>query len=97
VSESAIVHYDEAGPVTAHELGPDVVAGEAVFVPGTDNAAEDEGWLLTITTRRDGSASRLLVLDAADVAGRPVASVTLPRSVPSGFHGSWIPDRGDQR
>ena len=54
--------------------------------------AEDDGWLLTITTRRDGSASQLLVLDATDVAGRPVAAVTLPRGVPSGFHGSWIPD-----
>ena len=54
--------------------------------------AEDDGWLLTITTRRDGSASQLLVLDATDVAGRPVAAVTLPRGVPSGFHGSWIAD-----
>ncbi len=53
---------------------------------------EDDGWLLTITTRRDGSASQLLVLDATDVAGPAVATVTLPRGVPSGFHGSWIPD-----
>ena len=34
----------------------------------------------------------LLVLDATDVAGAAVAAVTLPRGVPSGFHGSWIPD-----
>jgi carotenoid cleavage dioxygenase-like enzyme len=32
------------------------------------------------------------VLDATDVRGAPVAAVTLPRGVPSGFHGSWIPD-----
>jgi carotenoid cleavage dioxygenase len=32
------------------------------------------------------------VLDATDVDGRPVAAVTLPRGVPSGFHGSWITD-----
>jgi carotenoid cleavage dioxygenase len=96
VSESAIVHYDEAGPVRAHELGPEVTAGEAVFVPAADDAAEDEGWLLSITTRRDGSASRLLVLDAGDVAGPPVATVTLPRGVPAGFHGSWIPDTAEE-
>jgi carotenoid cleavage dioxygenase len=89
---AAIVHYDEAGAVTAHELGVDVVAGEAVFVPAADDAAEDEGWLLTITTRRDGSASQLLVLDATDVAGQPVAAVDLPRGVPAGFHGSWVAD-----
>lgn len=94
---AAIVHYDESGRVRAHELGPDVVAGEAVFVPAADDAAEGEGWLLSITTRRDGSASRLLVLDAADVAGPPVAAVTLPRGVPAGFHGSWIADEGTGR
>jgi len=48
--------------------------------------------LLSITTTRDGHASQLLVLDATDVGGRPVAAVTLPRGVPSGFHGSWIAD-----
>ena len=60
--------------------------------PAQGGTAEDDGWLLTITTRRDGSASQLLVLDATDVAGRPVAAVTLPRGVPAGFHGSWIAD-----
>ena len=57
-----------------------------------DGSAEDEGWLLSITTRRDGGASQLLVLDATDVGGAPVAAVRLPRGVPAGFHGSWIPD-----
>ena len=90
--------YDEnGGAVTAHELGPDTVTGEAVFVPAQGGTAEDDGWLLTITTRRDRSASQLLVLDATDVAGRPVAAVTLPRGVPAGFHGSWIADDAEGR
>ncbi len=94
VGTSAVVKFDVAGgAVTEHGLGPDTVAGEAVFVPSAPPPrAEDDGWLLTITTRRDGSASQLLVLDATDVAGAPVAAVTLPRGVPAGFHGSWIPD-----
>jgi carotenoid cleavage dioxygenase-like enzyme len=89
----AIVKIDTEGGTAEHSLGPDVVAGEAVFVPSAaPDRAEDDGWLLTITTRRDGSASQLLVLDATDVAGAPVAAVTLPRGVPAGFHGSWITD-----
>ena len=90
---NAIVRLDlDTGNATAHELGPDVKAGEAVFVPSPHpDRAEDEGWLLSITTRADGTASRLLVLDAADVS-RPVAAVTLPRGVPTGFHGSWLPE-----
>jgi carotenoid cleavage dioxygenase-like enzyme len=93
-TDAAIVRLDvRDGAMVAHELGGEVVAGEAVFVPDpSPGRAEDDGWLLTITTRRDGSASQLLVLDATDVAGEPVAAVTLPRGVPAGFHGSWIPD-----
>jgi carotenoid cleavage dioxygenase len=91
---AAVVKFDAAaGSLREHAIGDDTVAGEAVFVPSAaPDRAEDDGWLLTITTRRDGSASQLLVLDATDVGGRPVAAVTLPRGVPSGFHGSWIPD-----
>ncbi len=90
---AAVVKYDEVtGAASAHELGTETVVGEAVFVPAQDGTGEDDGWLLTITTRRDRGGSQLLVLDATDVAGPPVAAVTLPRAVPSGFHGSWIPD-----
>ena len=91
---AGIVKFDAAtGAVSEHAVGADAVAGEVVFVPDTDlGRAEDDGWLLTITTRRDGSASQLLVLDATDVGGRPVAAVTLPRAVPSGFHGAWMTD-----
>jgi carotenoid cleavage dioxygenase-like enzyme len=91
---AGIVKFDAAhGTRAEHDLGPDTVAGEAVFVPsGTPGRAEDDGWLLSVTTRRDGGASQLLVLDATDVAGPPVAAVVLPRGVPSGFHGSWIDD-----
>jgi carotenoid cleavage dioxygenase-like enzyme len=91
---AGVVKFDaEHGTVTEHAMADDTVAGEAVFVPSAaPGRAEDDGWLLTITTRRDGGASELLVLDATDVAGPPVAAVTLPRGVPSGFHGSWIDD-----
>ena len=94
---NAVLKMDLAtGRTAAHELGPDVKAGEAVFVPSERvGRGEDEGWLLSITTRADGAASRLLVLDATDVT-RTVAAVTLPRGVPSGFHGSWLPEPSEQ-
>ncbi|WP_433218620.1 carotenoid oxygenase family protein [Microtetraspora malaysiensis] len=92
--DSAIVKYDlVGGGVSSHRLEPGIYVGEAVFVPATTGPRrEDDGWLLSITTRHDGSASQLLVLDAADLAAPPVAAVDLPRAVPAGFHGSWIAD-----
>lgn len=63
-----------------------------MFVPAERARAEDEGWLLSIVSDRAGTGSELLVLDATDVPGAPVATVRLPRAVPAGFHGSWIAD-----
>lgn len=88
----AIVKYDtETGRSWANELG-EMVAGEAVFIPGQGGTNEDDGWLMSILSERSGKGSQLVVLDAGDVAAGPVATVELPRRVPAGFHGSWIPD-----
>jgi carotenoid cleavage dioxygenase-like enzyme len=94
-SGCAIVKYDAVdGSTVAYDLDPGTMIGEAVFAPAVDGPREeDAGWLIAIATRRDGTASRLLVLDATDVTGGPVAQVDLPRGVPTGFHGSWIPDQ----
>ncbi len=87
-----VVKFDLAtGARQIHDLGPDIDAGEPVFAPGGDSG-EDAGWLLAITTNRAGTASELIVLDATDIDGPPVARIGLPRGVPAGFHGSWIPD-----
>ena len=90
----AIVKYDIVGGTsTEHALGAGIVPGEAVFVPSeAPDRAEDDGWLMALVTTRGGGPSRLLVLDATDVAAEPVAVVHLPRPVPMGFHGNWIDD-----
>ncbi|GAA1531531.1 carotenoid oxygenase family protein [Actinomadura kijaniata] len=91
VADEAIVKYDlRTGASRALELGDGDAPGEAVFVPAADRGAEDEGWLLSIVSDRSGGGSELLVLNAADLSHQ--ATVHLPRRVPAGFHGSWIPD-----
>ena len=97
VHRDGIVKYDLAsGTVRRHSAGAGQAPGEAVFVPAADGNGggdgEDAGWLLTIVSDRAGTGSDLVVLDAADLA--PVASVRLPRRVPAGFHGTWLPDAG---
>ncbi|MEW1632519.1 carotenoid oxygenase family protein [Streptomyces sp. NPDC093801] len=64
--------------------------GEAVFAPAEGATAEDDGYLLTIVSDVKADASELLVLDAGDLS--TVAAVELPRRVPAGIHGHWIPD-----
>ncbi|MFI2458038.1 carotenoid oxygenase family protein [Streptomyces sp. NPDC019539] len=64
--------------------------GEAVFTAAEGGTTEDDGYLLTIVSDLTADASELLVLDAGDLT--TVAAVELPRRVPAGIHGNWIPD-----
>jgi carotenoid cleavage dioxygenase-like enzyme len=63
-------------------------------VPAQDATDEDAGYLLTVVSDLNADASKLLVLDASDLAVPPIATIHLPRRVPAMIHGSWIPDAG---
>lgn len=87
-----VVHVDAVtGAVDAWDPGSHESAGEALFVPASDAAAEGEGWVLTFGYDARTGGSDLLVLDATNCAGGPVARVHLPQRVPYGFHGCWVP------
>jgi hypothetical protein len=44
--------------------------------------------------RSDHAAlSDVVILDAQNFVGEPVATIRLPVRVPFGFHGGWAPDR----
>ena len=55
-------------------------------------SAEDEGWVLSVVYDAREDRSDLVILDATDFGGDPVATVALPQRVPFGFHGIWEPD-----
>jgi len=91
---SVLKHDVVAGTTTEHDLGAGRVGGEFVFVPADDaTSGEDEGWLMGYVYDRSTDTSDLVILDAHDFGADPVATVKLPRRVPAGFHGNWIPDR----
>lgn len=82
-------HTDD---VVAHMYSPTEVCGEHVFAPDPDGTAEDDGWLLSFVTDRTTERSELVILDARDVAGEPVARVQMATRVPLGFHAHWFAD-----
>jgi carotenoid cleavage dioxygenase len=83
-------HDLDRGAVARHDFGPGTAAGEPLFVPSTPDAAEDEGWVLSVVYDATRDSSDLVILDATDFAGPAVATVHLRRRVPFGFHGSWV-------
>jgi carotenoid cleavage dioxygenase len=86
------VRYDlRATAVLQHRFPDGVVVGEPQFVPRRDSTAEGDGWILALTYDIVHDRSSLVVIDAADFAAAPVAVVKLPRRVPAGLHGTWIP------
>jgi carotenoid cleavage oxygenase len=90
---SILKHDLDRGTTEAHDFGAGHAPGEFVFVPRAERTAgEDDGWLMGYVYDAATDTSDLVVLDALDVAGAPVATVHLPRRVPFGFHGSWIED-----
>ena len=70
-------HTDD---VVAHMYSPTEVCGEHVFAPDPDGTAEDDGWLLSFVTDRATEKSELVILDARDVAGAPVARARVTAS-----------------
>lgn len=93
VNFGPLVRHDlDTGDIALHDYGPTTSSMEAVFIPRHPDAAEDDGWVLSMTYDAAADASQLVVLDADDFTGPPVAVVQLPQRVPFGFHGNWIPD-----
>lgn len=91
---SLVRHNLVTGEAAEHRFGtPDNpgAPGEAVFVPSTSGPAdESSGWYLgyVYDAARDGSD--LVIIDASDFTGAPVARIKLPQRVPHGFHGNWV-------
>ncbi|MDP4026370.1 carotenoid oxygenase family protein [Methylobacterium sp. NEAU 140] len=86
--DGALVRYDLAHGRDAMHVFAGGIPSEFAHVSG----GSGEGWLMGFVYDRVRGASDLVILAAADVAAAPVARVRLPRRVPQGFHGTWIPD-----
>lgn len=93
LGEAPIYRYDlETGARSQHDFGPGRVPGEFVFVPRSSDAPEGDGWLMGYVIDARNETTDLVILDAADIAAPPVASVHIPHRIPPGFHGNWLPD-----
>ncbi len=98
VGSGALVRYDLQGDTAIEHRfdrgrhGSPGAPGEAVFAPAAGQPDELSGWYLTYVYDPETDSSDLVVIDASDFAAEPVARIRMPRRVPHGFHGNWIPD-----
>ncbi|AKT42003.1 carotenoid oxygenase family protein [Chondromyces crocatus] len=88
---NAITRYDlQERRVQRRLFGRASFPSEPIVVPRSATSAEGEGWLLTVVYHADEDRSELVVLDALDVEGAPVAVLRCPHRIPYGFHGSFV-------
>ncbi len=87
-----VKHDLQEGRRENYDEGPGRNFMEAVFVADASDPAEDAGWLLSYLYDAAGDTGEVVVLRADDFSAGPVARVHLPRRVPFGFHGNWVPD-----
>ncbi len=84
--------YDrQTGETSRYQLPAGHSIDEVTFVPDSEGAGEDEGWLVAFTYDATIDKSAFVVLDASAPDKGPVARVLLPQRVPHGFHGTWVP------
>lgn len=83
--------YDLETGAIGRLLRPTHRLGEPVFVPHPAATAEDHGWVVTYAYDSAQDKSEFWVIDAQNFEAGPVARVLLPRRIPFGFHGTWVP------
>ncbi|MGO9607399.1 MAG: carotenoid oxygenase family protein [Candidatus Binataceae bacterium] len=92
VGFNSVVKRDyETGKTESQDLGGGKMPGEPVFVPRSATSSEDDGWVMSVWYDSSINSSELLIQDARDFSGKPVARVKAPHRVPFGFHGNWVP------
>jgi len=90
--EKWITKYARDGsPSKRFFVGKDRYPSEPVFVPRHADAEEDDGFLLSVVFDGASHGSELLVLDARNVEGEPLARAHLEHRIPMGFHGNFAP------
>ena len=81
----------QTGKTEFQDFGGRKMPGEPVFVPRGTKSGEDDGWVLSVWYDPTVNSSELLIQDASNFSGQPVARVKAPHRVPFGFHGNWVP------
>ncbi|MGX9787969.1 carotenoid oxygenase family protein [Mycobacterium sp. MMS18-G62] len=87
--DGLVKHDVQTGHEERFTFGDGVYGSETAMAPRVGGTAEDDGYLVTLTTDMNSDASYCLVFDAARVADGPVCKLALPERISSGTHSTW--------
>ncbi len=89
----AVMRLDiDSGEVDRYRYGPDVMVEEHVFVPNRHGrGAEGDGWLVGTALDLRRRAMLFCVFNARRLADGPIVQALMPRVMPLGLHGIFVP------
>lgn len=87
-SQDRIMHYDLVNQSKQEHVFGNDVPSEPVFVPRSEK--EGDGYLLVVVYRTNEDRSDVVILDAQNIAEKPIAIIKIPHRIPYGFHGNFI-------
>jgi carotenoid cleavage dioxygenase len=87
---SCLVRYDRTGrPASEWDFGDGCWPSEPVFVPRSQEAAEDDGFVLCTLYDGPEDGTSVVIFDAANLAAGPLVRARLEHRLPHGFHGNF--------
>ena len=81
--DGLVKHDLQTGTEERFAFGDGVYGSETAMAPRVGSTAEDDGYLVTLTTDMNADASDCLVFDAARVADGPVCNWLCPNGSPA--------------
>ncbi|WP_072690817.1 carotenoid oxygenase family protein [Rhodococcus marinonascens] len=87
--DGLVKHDTETGKEEQYRFDDGVFGSETAMAPSVGSAAEDDGYLITLTTDVANDRSECLIFDAANVTVGPIARLRLPERIASGTHSTW--------
>lgn len=91
---NALIQYDvKNNSSKVHDFGKYAEIDEAVFTPMPDKQTEQDGYLMLFVYNSQADQSQLVLLDAKNFTHEPIGTIQMPRRIPHGLHGSWMPGK----
>ena len=83
------MHSNKTGKTKWFYAGDQSLVQEPIFIPRSKDAAEGDGWVMSMVERRGEGRNDLVVIDTRNFE-KPVAIVQLPMHVKTQVHGNWV-------
>ncbi|MBT5433156.1 MAG: carotenoid oxygenase, partial [Rhodospirillaceae bacterium] len=90
---NALMRMDtDSGHLTTFAFETEDSVGKPVFAPNPQGTAEDDGWVMAFVYDDASDNSHLVLWDARAIEDGPTCRILMPRRIPEGLHGNWMPD-----